>query len=43
MRRYLLPIGVILALAAIFGVVAFLFFRDRVTADGDDFFKTLAH
>jgi hypothetical protein len=42
MRRYLLPLGVTLALAAIVGLVAFLFFRDPVAAAADDFFKTLA-
>ena len=42
MRRYFLPLGVTLALAAIVGLVGFLFFRDPVTAAADDFFKTLA-
>ena len=42
MRRYLLPLGVTLALAAVVGLVAYLFFRDPVSAAGDDFFKTLA-
>jgi hypothetical protein len=42
MRRYFLPLGVTLALAAIVGLVAYLFFRDPVTASADDFFKTLA-
>jgi len=42
MRRYLLPLGVILGLAAVVGAVLFLFSGDPVTTAADDFFKTLA-
>jgi hypothetical protein len=42
MRRYFLPLGALLGLAAIVGAVVFFFAGDPVTSAADDFFKTLA-
>jgi hypothetical protein len=42
MRRYFLPLGIIVGLAVIVGAVLFVFSGDPVTAAADDFFKTLA-